>query len=109
MRTPVTDAMINAQLSAGIAAAEQAVRNQVTQRRLTQAQFDAAVSYAYNTGGRGAGDALGAINNGDNAGGVRAMQDRIYIHPRDRTGRPGPAVRSQGLVNRRRDEAAPFQ
>lgn len=109
LRTPVTDAMIDAQLTAGIATAQQAVRDQVQDHLLTQDQFDAAVSFAYNAGAGGAHDALGAANAGNNAGVVQHMEERVFIHPRDRNGRVGLAVRSQGLVNRRRDEAAPFR
>ena len=109
LRRPVTDAMIDAQLASGIATAEQSVRDQVQDHALTQAQFDAAVSFAYNAGPTGAQPALAAANGGDNAGVVRHMNENVFIHPRDRNGHRGAPVRLQGLVNRRAGEAAPFQ
>ncbi|MCC8405343.1 hypothetical protein LJ655_26375 [Paraburkholderia sp. MMS20-SJTN17] len=35
-------------------------------------------------------------------------KQNIYVHPRDANGRRLPAVRVAGLINRRREEAAPF-
>lgn len=37
------------------------------------------------------------------------MNQRLYIHPRDAQGRRLRAIRSNGLVNRRRLESVPFQ
>jgi GH24 family phage-related lysozyme (muramidase) len=39
---------------------------------------------------------------------AQQMGRYVYVHP-FRTGRRQPAVRFQGLANRRRNEAAPFQ
>lgn len=50
-----------------------------------------------------------AANRGANNQFVTHMNNNVFVHPRDRNGRPLPAVRVPGLVNRRRDEAAPFQ
>jgi lysozyme len=108
LRTPVTDAMIDAQLSSGIATAEQIVRGQVQDHALTQAQFDAAVSFAYTTGSTGAQPAMQAANRGDSAGVVRHFNENVFVHPRDRSGHRGAPVRSKGLANRRAAEAAPF-
>ncbi|WP_060331527.1 glycoside hydrolase family protein [Burkholderia cepacia] len=109
MRRPVTAAQVNAQLATGVSRAEAQVRRTVTQRELTQAQFDELVSYTYNAGNTGAVDALRSANQNNDAGVVSHMNQRVYIHPRDAHGRRLRAVRSNGLVNRRRLEAAPFQ
>ena len=85
------------------------MRGIVTLRELTQAQFDELVSYTYNVGNTGAVDALRSANQNDDAGVVTHMNQRVYVHPRDAHGRRLPAVRSNGLVNRRGLETAPFQ
>ncbi|WP_250433881.1 lysozyme [Caballeronia sp. ATUFL_F2_KS9A] len=109
LRRPVTPAQVNAQLATGVGRAEAQVRRTVTQRELTQAQFDELVGYTYNVGNAGAFDALRSANQNDDAGVVSHMNHRVYIHPRDARGRRLSAVRSNGLVNRRRLETAPFQ
>lgn len=50
-----------------------------------------------------------ARGHGNDAGVVSHMTQRVYIHPRDANGRRLTPVRSNGLVNRRRLEAAPFR
>jgi GH24 family phage-related lysozyme (muramidase) len=109
MATPVTVAAVNMQLAAKIGVAESAVRRAVTRSNLTQAQFDALVSYTYNVGAHGALPVLQAANDGDDAQVVRRMEQAVYVHPRDAQGRRLPAHLVPGLVNRRRDEAAPFR
>lgn len=109
LRRPVTSAQVNAQLAARVHTAESHVRRSVTQRELSQAQFDELVSYTYNAGNTGALAALQSANQNNDAGVVSHMNQRVYIHPRDARGRRLPAIRSNGLVNRRRLEAAPFQ
>ncbi|MBP0593852.1 glycoside hydrolase family protein [Paraburkholderia sp. LEh10] len=105
---PVPDSAIRAQLATGIRRAEQIVRNAVPGQALTQEQFDAAVSFAYNVPG-GARAALNPANRGDMAAVARNMNDYVYVHAHDAHGRPvGPPLRSDGLVSRRRREAAPF-
>jgi lysozyme len=106
---PVTAAQVNAQLAVHVDRAEAAVRRVVTARELTQDQFDELVSYTYNVGGTGALAALRAANQSDDAGVVSHMTERVYIHPRDANGRRLTPVRSNGLVNRRRFESAPFR
>jgi lysozyme len=106
---PVTAGQVNAQLAVHVDRAEAVVRRAVKARELTQAQFDELVSYTYNVGGTGALAALRAANQGDDAGVVSHMTERVYIHPRDANGRRLTPVRSSGLVNRRRFESAPFR
>jgi len=103
------NAQVNAQLAARVSTAESQVRRSVTQRELTQAQFDELVSYTYNAGNTGALAALQSANQNNDTGVVSHMNQRVYIHPRDAQGRRLRAIRSNGLVNRRRLESAPFQ
>jgi lysozyme len=105
---PVTPAGVDIQLAAGVLAAESAVRNRVTDHELTQEQFDALVSFTYNTGATGARETLEAANRGQLNEVARQMEQNIYVHPRDAHGRRLPAVRVPGLINRRHEEAAPF-
>lgn len=109
LATPVTAAEVNGQLSARVQTVEAAVRRAVTQSTLTQAQFDALVSYTYNVGANGALPVLQAANGGRDAQVVRHMEQTVYIHPRDAQGRRLPARQVPGLVSRRREEAAPFR
>ncbi|WP_199189423.1 glycoside hydrolase family protein [Trinickia dabaoshanensis] len=106
---PVTVAQVNAQLAVGVSRAEVAVRRLVNNRTLTQDQFDELVSYTYNAGASGARTVLQAANQSDDTGVVSHMTQRVYIHPRDADGRRLAPVRSNGLVNRRRLESAPFR
>lgn len=108
LNQPVPDSDIQTRLGTGIRRAEQIVRNTVTDHALTQEQFDAAVSFAYNTPG-GARAVLNPANSGNMAAVARNMSDYVYVHLHDAHGRPvGPPRRSDGLVARRRREAAPF-
>lgn len=109
LRRPVTPAQVNAQLVARVSTAEPQVRRSVTQRELTQAQFDELVSYTYHAGNIGALAALQSANQNNDTGVVSHMNQRVYIHPRDAQGRRLRAIRSNGQVNRRRLESAPFQ
>lgn len=105
----VTAAEVNAQLATRVEVAERAVRLQVRNHPLTQEQFDALVSFTFNLGARGARTTLGAANRGALNEVASNMQSNVWIHPRDARGRRLPAVRSRGLVNRRREETRPFQ
>lgn len=109
--TPVTDAMIANSLSRSIADAERIVRRSVTDHPLTQAQFDAAVRFIYNTG-PGGQTALHPANTGDMPTVASRMQTYVQVCRHDpHTGRriPGTCRVSHGLVNRRAAEAAPFR
>ena len=108
LRRPVTVVEVNAQLASGVRVAEAAVRRRVHTAALTQAQFDALVSFTFNTGATGAAPTLDAANRAAGADVVQLMNSNVYVHPRDVNGLRLPAVRLQGLANRRRDEAAPL-
>ena len=105
----VTAVQVDASLASRMSAAEGTVRRRVTRHPLTQAQFDALVSFTFNAGPTGARRTLDAADRGSHADVATNMTNHVFIHPRDANGRRGRAVRSSGLVNRRREEVAPFQ
>ena len=108
LRRPVSIAEVNTQLAISVQHAENIVRQQVRDQQLTQAQFDALVSFTFNTGARGARTTLNFANQGAFHDVAMQMSRNIYIHPRDANGRRLPPIRLQGLVNRRQEEMAPF-
>lgn len=109
LKRPVTIADVNSQLAARVMAVEMAVRHKVKDKPLTQAQFDALVSFTFNTGSGGARHVLEAANRGAVQDVVTQMKHAVYIHPRDAHGHRRAPIRLQGLVNRRNEESAPFQ
>ncbi len=109
LRRPVSAADVNVQLATRLRNAEEAVRHQVRNYQLTQEQFDALVSFTFNTGATGARATLDAADRGESHEVATHISSNVYVHPRDANGRRLPPVRLQGLVNRRREEAAPFQ
>lgn len=103
LRRPLTSAQIEASFASAIREAERAVRNQVTHRPLTQAQFDALVSYTFNTGARGAREVLQRVDRGDLREAANLMMRNTYSR------QDGRRVFMPGLVPRRRAESAPFR
>ena len=90
-------------------AAEAAVRRQVTDRALTQDQFDSLTSAAFNLGAAGIQPVTHQANRNDDAGVQRELRARVFVRPRDARGRPvGPPQWNRGLFNRREREAQPF-
>ena len=88
-----------------VEAAEQRVRAQVRDRRLTQNQFDSLVSTVFNTRTRDNRTLLNAANQDDDATAQRERGDLVHTHDHDARGQPvGPLRRDPGLVNRRRAE-----
>lgn len=84
--------------------AAQRVREYVPDRRLTQNQFDALVSVTYNTTRQDSDLILDAANQGNDVAVGNHLRNTVYTHRHDAKGHPvGPAVRSQGLINRRND------
>jgi lysozyme len=99
----------NAVLHDRVRDAERAVRATVTQHQLTQAQFDAAVSFAYNSTRQSIQRTLQPANTGNMVEVVAQMRSNVMIFPRDRQGhRIGHGHLSAGLVNRRAREVRPF-
>lgn len=109
LQRPVSIAQVNTQLATKVRLTEESVRRNVRNHELTQDQFDALVSFAYNSGESGSHDTLVAADHGDNPLVASNMALCVYVHPRDAQGRRLPPRRVNGLVNRRREEAAPFK
>ncbi len=100
----------NAIMQSRVRDAEQRVRAIVKDRQLTQEQFDAAVSFAYNSTRQNTSDALVPANRGNMAAVVQKMMLNVMITPRDSHGhKAGQAKLSRGLLNRRQRESAPFR
>ncbi|HEV7515277.1 MAG TPA: glycoside hydrolase family protein [Thermoanaerobaculia bacterium] len=86
LRRPVTLSEVNTQLAPRVNSAAAAVRQGVPDQPLTQEQFDALVSFVYNTGARGARATLDAANRGASSEVVHQIKSNVYIHPRDAKG-----------------------
>jgi lysozyme len=109
MRRTVLPQQVDGMLHQRVQEAERIVRATVDQHPLTQAQFDAAVSFAYNSRTPNIRNALEPANRGDMAAVGQQLMRNVYVHPRDAQGRStGLGRLNPGLVNRRRREAAPF-
>jgi lysozyme len=109
VQRPVSIAQVNAQLATKVRTTEQMVRRYVPDHGLTQDQFDALVSFAYNTGESGSQDTFSAANRGNDVLVANNMALCVWVHPRDAHGRRLPPRKVNGLINRRREEAAPFK
>jgi lysozyme len=109
LATRVSDAQVQRSLHVGVQDAVRRVRRAVRNHALTQAQFDAAVSFAYNTPHAVLNDVLAPANRGEMRAVAASMSRFVYIHPRDAHGRRQPAQISPGLVNRRVRETALFR
>jgi len=71
LRRPVSVADVNIQLATRVRRSEEAVRQRVRNHQLTQEQFDALVSFTFNTGATGARVTLDAANRGASRAVVR--------------------------------------
>ena len=91
----MTPDQVEAAFDIAVRSSERAVQRQVSHHPLTQAQFDALVSYTYNLGTGGAMMVLRRIDVGDVEGAVDAMLRQ-------------PAAPA-GPARRRLDESAPFR
>lgn len=99
----MTPDQVEASFDLAVRGAERAVQRQVSHQPLTQAQFDALVSYTYNLGAGGAMLVLRRIDAGDLEGAADAMLRNIDAPV---GGRLQPQA---GLVARRKEESAPFR
>lgn len=102
----VTDADIDREFTSRLHVAERGVDRNV-KAPLTQAQFDALVSLAYNAGVPGSSKVFELINAGDFEGAANKIAGMTYGHEL----RKGKRVKVfyRGLVSRRAAEAAPFR
>lgn len=101
----VSKAEVEAEFSRKVAEAEGGVHRNVNVE-LNQAQFDALVSFTYNTGAAGAGNTYKLLNANDFAGAAANMQQFVRVQIRTKKG-PKKVV-AGGLVKRRAEESAPF-
>ena len=101
----VSKAEVEAEFSRKVAECEGAVHRNI-RVELTQAQFDALVSFTYNTGATGASDTYALINENDFAGAAANMQQ--FVRVRVQTKKGWKKVIAGGLVKRRAEESAPF-
>jgi GH24 family phage-related lysozyme (muramidase) len=101
----VSKAEVEAEFSRKLAEAESALHRNI-RVELTQAQFDALVSFTYNTGATGANDTYALINDNDFAAAATNMQQ--FVRVRVQTKKGWKKVVAGGLVKRRAEESAPF-
>jgi lysozyme len=101
----VSKAEVEAEFSRKVAEAEGGVHRNI-RIELNAAQFDALVSFTYNTGAEGADDTYRLINNNDFAGAAANMQQ--FVRVRIKTKEGWKKVVAGGLVKRRAEESAPF-
>jgi GH24 family phage-related lysozyme (muramidase) len=102
-RPGMTPDQVEAAFDLSVRSAERAVQRQVSHHPLTQAQFDALVSYTHNLGAGGAMLVLRRIDSGDLDGAADAMLRNISAPVE------GRLVPHAGLVARRKEESAPFR
>lgn len=114
---PCTAAELNSQVSAtqiknlmadSVQRFSKEVIDGVSDRQLTQNQFDALVIFAYNAPRPIVLNVLRMANTENDAGVVNAISATVFIHPRDALGKAGKPVRSNGLANRRAGEVAQY-
>lgn len=105
LKAPVTEETVQSLFSANVNEAERAVARNV-RAQLTQAQFDALVSYTFNRGMGGARSVYKLINDGDFRGAGLEMCKSTKVRIK-RHGKMVPVV-ARGLAERRREESAPF-
>jgi lysozyme len=100
---PLSAAQIAASFDNAIRVAEGGVRRNVRTQALSQEQFDALVSFVYNVGVTRALSVLQHIDQGQTDHAVSAMTSMTSARQN------GRLVHMPGLVNRRREETAPFR
>ena len=99
----MTPDQVEAAFDLSVRSAERAVQRQVSHHPLTQAQFDALVSYTHNLGAGGAMLVLRRIDCGDLDGAADAMLRNISAPV------AGRLVPHASLAARRKEESAPFR
>ena len=75
--------------------------------QLNQAQFDALVSFTYNTSNLANQPVYDAVNNGDLTSAARRISDTVKVNVG--TGKAKRYVLAPGLMMRRAEESAPFR
>jgi GH24 family phage-related lysozyme (muramidase) len=106
LKQKVSAKMVDQEFERRVADAEGIVRRNTT-KALNQRQFDALVSLAYNSGGRGARDTFDFVNRGDFAGAAKNIASMVKVGVTEK-GKKKYVV-APGLIKRREEEAAPFR
>lgn len=102
----VLDADVEREFQSRLRVAERGVERNV-KVELTQVQFDALVSFAYNAGVNGSSKVFQLLNAGDFEGAANAIANKNFGHEQRKDKRV--KVVYPGLVARRAAEAAPFR
>ncbi|WP_251031339.1 glycoside hydrolase family protein [Paraburkholderia strydomiana] len=90
---PLSIAQVNAKLATKVRLTERIVRRNVRNHELTQARFDAQVSFAQNSGEGGSRDTFATANSGNDRLVPSNMSLCVYVHPRDAHGHLLPPPR----------------
>jgi lysozyme len=107
LRRPVNGMQIETAFASRLADAERIVQRNVTRRPLTQAQFDALVSFTYNVGEAGAKTSYQLVNAGNFDGAANKISSFIYVRVMRQA--KHSKVIAHGLIQRRAEESAPFR
>jgi GH24 family phage-related lysozyme (muramidase) len=99
----VSQAAVDAEYARRVAEAERGVRRNVRKTAVTQGQFDALVSLAYNAGVGGSGHIFRLVEKGELA------EAAASISKMTTTTVEGKKVLARGLIARRAEESAPFR
>jgi GH24 family phage-related lysozyme (muramidase) len=99
----VSQAAVDSEYARRVATAERGVRRNVRRKALTQEQFDALVSLAYNAGVGGARHTLELVDKGEFALAAANISRMTSTTVNGRT------VVARGLIARRAEESAPFR
>jgi lysozyme len=101
----VSAAQVNAEFDRRVGEAEATVHRNI-HVGLNQAQFDALVSFTYNSGPDGSAQTYALINKSDFKGAGANMKKFIKVRVQTKTGTK--KVVARGLITRRAQESAPF-
>lgn len=109
LKAPVTMEQIYAAQTSSVVESERNIKRIVKNNKLTQEQFDALVSFTYNTGAKNARPVLTAANEGKMNEVAYKINQYIYSTPRNSKGEKiGEPQKLNGLISRRSAESAPF-
>lgn len=106
LKKTVSVELVNQEFEKRVRIAESAVKRNV-KAPLSQAQFDALVSFTYNVGAYGASRTYDYLNREDFVGAASNMLLMNRVTVADKAGRKRKVV-APGLILRRREESEPF-
>ncbi|NHZ39925.1 glycoside hydrolase family protein [Massilia aquatica] len=107
LKQKVSAAQVEVAFSSKVAEAERGVRRRVTKQALSEIQFDALVSLAYNLGIPGSSDIFDLVGSGNLKAAGRLIASMTKARVKGRDGKT-KFVLLRGLIIRRAGEAAPF-